>query len=47
MGREHRTYHLVVLKRQFSDTRFKANASNILNEETQMYVFKSKYNKKI
>jgi hypothetical protein len=26
-----------LFKRQFSITRFKANASNILNEETQMY----------
>jgi hypothetical protein len=32
---------------QFSKARFKANASNILYEETQIYVFESKYNKKI
>jgi hypothetical protein len=43
MGREHLSYHLVVIKRQFSDTRFKANASNILYEETQIYKFKYKY----
>ena len=39
MGREHLTYHLVVIKRQFSDTRFKANASNILYEGSQIYKY--------
>ena len=32
---------------QFSKARFKANASIFLYEESQIYVFKSKYNKKI
>jgi len=31
----------VVLKRQFAKTRFKANASDILYEGSQIYVFKA------
>ncbi|MBE0392479.1 hypothetical protein [Flavobacterium sp. PL002] len=34
-----------LFKRQFSITRFKANASNILNEESQNYLIK--YSKQI
>ena len=43
--REHLTYHPVAKNYQFSDTRFKANASNVLYEESQIYIIESKYMK--